>query len=369
MSRSVDPGGIGRAVRDAPLAPLTTLELGGPARILIEPRSEGEVREALEWAESAETAVAVLGGGSNLVVGDGGFDGLVLRAGWRGVQVERAGDAVRVTAAAGEPWDEVVALAVEEGWAGLECLSGIPGTAGATPIQNVGAYGQDVSGAIASVRVLDRVSRAVAVLSNPQCGFAYRSSVFRGNPDRVVVLAVTFELLRGGPPTLRYPELVAALGGSATPTLAAVRRAVLDLRRAKSMLLEPGDPNRRSVGSFFLNPTLAVDEADEVAARARAAGVVADPSEVPMFPSPDGRVKLPAAWLVERAGFPKGTRRGPVGVSSRHALALVHHGGGSTVALLALAAEIQTAVRDRFGVSLRPEPTFLGCGAPDPLAP
>lgn len=367
MSHAVDPAAGKRAVRDVPLAPLTTLELGGPARLLVEPRGEEEVRETLEWAESEGVPVAVLGGGSNLVVADAGYDGLVLRAGWRGLHVERDGDTVHLTAAAGEPWDELVALAVAEGWAGLECLSGIPGTVGAAPIQNVGAYGQDVAGAIASVRVLARSSREPAVLSGSECGFGYRTSAVRGRSGRAVVLAVTFELRQGGLPEVRYPELAAALGRSATPTLADVRQAVLDLRRAKSMLLEPDDPNRRSVGSFFINPTLAAGEAGVVAARACAAGAVADPSEVPRFPVPDGRVKLPAAWLVERAGFPKGTRRGPVGVSSRHALALVHHGGGTTAELLALAAEIQAAVRDRFGVALRPEPAFLGFPSPDPL--
>lgn len=369
MSRAADPAAGGRAVRDVPLAPLTTLELGGAADLLFEPRNEDEACEGLEWAAREGTPVAVLGGGSNLVVADAGFRGLVLRTVWRGVHVDRAGDTVRVTAAAGEPWDELVALAVSEGWAGLECLSGIPGTVGATPVQNVGAYGQDVAGAISSVRVLDRTSGAVAVLSNAECGFGYRTSALRGRTERTVVLAVTFELRRGGLPLVRYPELAAALGRSAAPTLAVVRQAVLDLRRAKSMLLDPDDPNRRSVGSFFVNPTLALDEADAVAARACAAGVVAEPSEMPRFSSPDGRFKLPAAWLVERAGFPKGTRRGAVGVSSRHALALVHHGGGTTAELLAFAAEIRAAVRDLFGLALRPEPAFLGFPSPDPLGP
>jgi UDP-N-acetylmuramate dehydrogenase len=299
----------------------------------------------------------------------------------RGVGSERRGDRDELwTVAAGEPWDPLVERAVAAGLAGIECLSGIPGTAGATPIQNVGAYGQEVSEVVESVRVLDRASLEERELAPEECAFGYRDSRFRREPERFAVLAATFRLARGGEPALRYPELarsVAAAGGE-RPSLEAVRRTVLALRRSKSMVIEPGDENRRSVGSFFVNPVLPAAEAEAVAERAVAAGAARDPSEVPSFAAgpvpagsagPAGLVKLSAGWLIEHAGFPKGTRRGAVGISSRHALALVHHGGGSTADLLRLAREVRRAVQDRFGVTLQPEPVFLGFGEKDPLSP
>jgi UDP-N-acetylmuramate dehydrogenase len=352
--------------RDVLLGPLTTLELGGPARALVEAEEEGDLVDALRWAAGEGIPVAVLGGGSNVVVADGGFPGLVLRMATRGIEV-RAGRAerrVHLTAAAGEPWDELVDAVVEEGLAGLECLAGIPGTVGAAPVQNVGAYGQEVADTIAAVRVLDRATLATRELAPAECGFGYRTSVFRRAPERFVVLAVTFRLDPGAPRTVRYPELARALGGSpaAPPDVAAVRDAVLALRRSKSMVLDPDDENRRSVGSFFVNPVVDPATADAVAAAAGAGAAM------PRWAAGDGRAKLSAAWLVERAGFAKGTRRGAVGVSSRHALALVHHGGGSAAGLLALAREIRQGVAARFGVVLHPEPVFLGFPTADPLA-
>jgi UDP-N-acetylmuramate dehydrogenase len=346
------------AIRDGvPLAPFTTLELGGPARHFVEIADEPALVAALRWAEARVLPVAVLGGGSNLVVADAGFDGLVVRIALRGKRFATSPGEVTVTAAAGEPWDELVAEAVARALGGIECLSGIPGLVGATPIQNVGAYGQEVAETIRAVRVLERATGRIFDLAAADCGFGYRDSAFKREPARFVVLAVTFGLRPGGAPALRYRELVESLAGAGKPrpTLADARATVLALRAKKSMLVTAGDPNRRSVGSFFMNPILDTPQAGEVAARA---GV--DGAGMPRWPTSDGRVKLSAGWLIERAGVAKGLRRGPVGVSSAHALALVHHGGGTTAALIALAREIEEAVRTRFGVALVPEPIFVG---------
>ena len=350
---------------DAPLAPLTTLELGGPARHLCTARTDDELGEALRWADARRLPALILGGGSNLVVADAGYPGLVVRVATRGRRfADAAGGEVLVTAAAGEPWDDLVADAVGRELAGLECLSGIPGLVGATPIQNVGAYGQEVAETIRAVRVLERGTGQIRELAPTDCGFAYRDSAFKRDPDRFAVLAVTFALRPGGAPTLRYAELGAALADRPDATLADARRTVIALRRKKSMVLADGDPNRRSVGSFFTNPIVSPADAASVAARAAARG--ARPDELPRWPAPGGGVKLSAAWLIERAGFAKGARRGAVGISSAHALALVHHGGGSTAALLALAGEIRDAVRAAFGVTLLPEPTMVGAPWPAP---
>jgi len=347
---------------DVPLAPLTTLELGGRARHLVDAADDGAVIEALRWADARGLPVLILGGGSNMVIADRGFDGLCIRVATRGRRFDDAGGAVTLTAAAGEPWDEVVAETVARNLAGLECLSGIPGLCGATPIQNVGAYGQEVADTIRSVTVLERRGLAVRELPPAACAFAYRDSAFKRDPDRHVVLAVTFALRPAGAPTLRYRELADALGGHARPTLADTRAAVLALRRKKSMVIVDGDPNRRSVGSFFTNPVVSAADAAAVAARALAAGAIASADEMPRWPAPGGAVKLSAGWLIERAGIHKGLRRGPVGVSTAHALALVHLGGGSTAALLELAREVGDAVHARFGMTLVPEPTLIGVG-------
>ena len=345
-------------IRDGvPLAPFTTLELGGPARHFVEAADEGAVGEALRWADGRKSPVALLGGGSNMVVSDAGFDGLIVRIATRGVRFDTSGGEATVTAAAGEPWDALVAEAVGRGLGGLECLSGIPGLVGATPIQNVGAYGQEVAETIRAVRVLERGTWQTRELSPQDCGFGYRDSSFKREPTRFVVLAVTFGLRPGGAPAVRYGELAESLAGAGKPhpTLSDARATVLALRAKKSMLVTAGDPNRRSAGSFFMNPILESGQAGEVAARAGDEG-----ARMPRWPASDGRVKLSAGWLIERAGIAKGLRRGSVGVSSAHALALVHHGGGTTAALIALAHEIQKAVRMRFGVTLVPEPTFVG---------
>jgi UDP-N-acetylmuramate dehydrogenase len=346
-----------------PLAPLTSLGLGGPARWFIEARTDDELVAALRWARDEGVEAVLLGGGSNVVIADEGLDALVVHTAQRGIDRRSVGGGEHLwTVAAGEPWDPLVAATVEAGLAGIECLSGIPGTTGATPIQNVGAYGQEVAEVVESVRVLDRESLEIGEIAPAECGFSYRDSVFRRHPGRYAVLAVTFRFTEGGAPALRYPELERAVkeAGGPSPSLASVRETVMALRRAKSMVIEAGDENRRSAGSFFVNPVVSPEEAEAVVERALTAGVVPDASAVPRFEAPGGRVKLAAGWLVERSSFEKGTRRGPVGISSRHALALVHHGGGKTADLIALAREVRRRVLDRFGVLIHPEPVFLG---------
>ncbi|WP_437729581.1 UDP-N-acetylmuramate dehydrogenase [Sorangium sp. So ce861] len=356
-----------------PLAPLTTLGVGGPARFFAEAADDAAVVEAFRFAEARGVPLFVLGGGSNLLVADRGVDALVLRVRVRGVELaggaEAAGDdgrgpRVLVRAGAGEGWDDLVARAVAEGWAGVECLSGIPGDVGATPIQNVGAYGQEVAETIAEVRAIDRATGAAVVLAGADCGFGYRDSRFkRAWRGRYVITAVTFALRPGGAATVRYPELQRALAappGGAPPPLAEVRRAVIALRRGKSMVLDPADENGRSAGSFFMNPTLEAGAAAGVLARIEAAGVLAAGEAIPRYPAGEGRVKLSAAWLIERAGFAKGTRHGAAGISTRHTLALVNRGGATAAELLELARRVRRGVLDRFGVALTPEPDLVG---------
>lgn len=350
-----------RIAEHVPLAPLTTLELGGTARFFVEATNEETIVRALAWAEGSGVPAVIVGGGSNLVVSDEGFPGLVVRMGTRGLAFEDEGAKVRLRAQAGEPWDELVAHTVARDLAGLECLSGIPGLAGATPIQNVGAYGVEIAEHLESVRILDRATRSVRTLDRDACQFGYRDSMFKREPGRYVVLEVSFLLTRGGVPALRYPELLRALDAEAeTPTLSAVRQTVIALRRRKSMVIDPDDENRRSAGSFFLNPIVTLADADRVTRRAIELGLATSSADVPRYEAGEGYAKLAAGWLIERSGIEKGLRLGAVGVSSRHALSLVHHGGGTTRALLELAQRIERAVKDRFGIDLVREPVFLG---------
>ncbi|WP_437582017.1 UDP-N-acetylmuramate dehydrogenase [Sorangium sp. So ce887] len=364
-----------------PLAPLTTLGVGGPARFFAEAEGDAAVVEAFRFAEARGVPLFVLGGGSNLLVADRGVDALVLRVRVRGVEVVGAkggeggrGPSLLVRAGAGEGWDDLVARAVAEGWAGVECLSGIPGDVGATPIQNVGAYGQEVAETIAEVEAIDRATGAAAVLSGADCGFGYRDSRFkRAWRGRYVITAVTFALRPGGAAAVRYPELqraLAAPAAGAAPPLPEVRSAVIALRRGKSMVLDPGDENGRSAGSFFMNPTLDAGAAAGVLARIEAAGVLAPGEAIPRYPAGGGRVKLSAAWLIERAGFAKGTRHGAAGISTRHTLALVNRGGATAAELLDLARRVRRGVLDRFGVALSAEPDLVGFapGETDDLA-
>jgi UDP-N-acetylmuramate dehydrogenase len=340
------------------LSDLTTLRLGGPADRYLEATSERALIDAVTEADRAGEPLLVLAGGSNLVVADDGFPGTVVRIATRGVT--REGAALEV--AAGEPWDPFVADCAAGGLAGVECLAGIPGSVGATPIQNVGAYGQEVAATISAVRVLDRADGAMRTLRPADCGFTYRSSAFKREPGRWVVLAVTFALEASERSTpIRYPELARALdvevGGRAP--LAEVREAVLALRRGKGMVLDPDDADTVSAGSFFTNPVL--DAEAFAALAARAAERLGRDAPPPAWPDADGHVKTSAAWLIERAGFHRG-HGSPEGIaiSGKHTLALTNRGAGTTAELLALAHEIAGGVRDAFGVALVPEPVLVG---------
>lgn len=342
-----------------PLAPWTTLQVGGPARWFLQAESEEEIVEARAWARHEGVPVTVLGGGSNLLVADKGIDGLVLRIATRGIAAlpTSTEGMVRLRVSAGESLDALVERTVNDDLQGLECLSGIPGSVGATPIQNVGAYGQEVSETIVAVEVLERASGSRETIPADGCAFGYRSSVFKKDwRDRYVVLAVHFELRRGGRPSLRYGELARHLAsrGTEAPSLREIREAVLTLRRAKSMVIDPDDPNGRSAGSFFVNPVVPTSLADEIARSLGPEG-----SSMPRFEAPAG-VKLSAAWLIERAGFLRGTSDGAVGLSTRHALAVVNRGDAKAAEVVAFAARIRAAVRSKFGVALSPEPEMVG---------
>jgi UDP-N-acetylmuramate dehydrogenase len=335
----------------AELAPLTTLRIGGPARRLVAAGTEEELVAAVRAADAAGEPLLVLAGGSNVVIADAGFPGTVVHVRTRGV--EEAGRELRVQA--GEEWDPIVARCVAAGRQGFECLAGIPGSTGAVPVQNVGAYGQEVAETVTWVRVLDRATGEVLTMTAQECGFEYRRSVFKHDPRRVV-LEVAFRLREDGESgPLRYAELARALGvpvGGRAP-LAEVREAVLALRRRKGMVIDPADPDSVSAGSFFTNPIL--EPADFARLQARAGD-----DSPPAFPEPDGRIKTSAAWLIQRAGFQRGYGNGRVGISTKHTLAIVNRGGATTAELIAFAHEIAAGVRERFGVALHPEPVLVG---------
>lgn len=351
---------------DVPLAPYTTLGVGGAARRMVTAATEAELRTAIRAADALGEPVLVLGGGSNLVLADEGFPGTVVRVATRGIRMHvdaACGGAVTVTVAAGEDWDRVVARCVAENMSGVECLSGIPGLAGATPIQNVGAYGQEVADVLTGVRVFDRRSAEVIEMPNSRCGFGYRTSVFkRAATGRFVVLEVTFRLARDPlSRPVRYRGLATTLGvgiGDRVP-LADARHAVLALRSGKGMVLDPMDPDTRSAGSFFTNPIL--PEAQFAALLRTARTRFGPATEVPNFPDADGAVKVPAAWLIERAGFGRGHHGdGGARISTKHTLALVNPGGATTADLVALARAIRDGVRTAFGVDLVAEPVLVG---------
>lgn len=339
-----------------PLGPFTTFGIGGPARFFMRAESEEQVSEAFEYARLQSLDVFVLGSGSNILVADSGFDGLVMQVALKGIVLSEpsSGNGVQVnlTAQAGEDWGELVAYCNGHNLAGIECLSGIPGIVGATPVQNVGAYGQEVAETIVSVRCFDRSTGKIAVLTNAQCGFAYRTSIFNTSArDRYVVLAVTYILERHGKPKIVYKDLREYFAGR-EPTLAETREGVLQIRRAKSMVIDPDDPNSRSVGSFFKNPIVSTEEYLEIAA--------AFAASVPSFKVDDGSVKIPAAWLIENAGFYKGYALGNAGISANHTLAIINRGGAMAVEIIALKDRIQSAVEEKFGIFLQPEPIFIG---------
>ncbi len=351
---------IVRERENVPFSELTTLRLGGPARRLVDAGSESELVEALRSTRRDEGETLVIAGGSNLVIADEGFDGTVIRVASRGVSTAGSGERVELQVAAGEPWDELAARCVEESLAGVECLAGIPGSTGATPIQNVGAYGQEVAGTIASVRAYDRRLDEVVDLAPAECGFAYRSSAFKRS-HRYVVLTVRFTLRHSSAAApVRYAELARALAVQAgeRPPLGDVRQAVLALRRSKGMVIDPHDPESVSAGSFFVNPVLSTEGFSTL--EQTVADRLGPEVRPPGWPEGGGRIKTSAAWLIERAGFHRGYGNGRVGVSHKHTLALVNRGGASTAELVTLARELRDGVRGRFGIELRPEPTLVG---------
>jgi UDP-N-acetylmuramate dehydrogenase len=336
------------------LAPLTTFAIGGPARWFVEAQSEADIVEASSWAQQHKVPLFVLGGGSNVLIADAGFNGLVLHIALKGVeQRELPGSRVLFHVAAGEDWDCFVRRAVEENCAGVECLAGIPGTVGGTPVQNVGAYGQEVSSVIDSVRAFDLKDRRMAELEAADCGFSYRKSRFNStDARRFIVTRVDYQLQRGAAPVLKYPDLQRAFPPDAKPSLAEVAAAVRRIRQSKGMVLVDCDPDCRSAGSFFKNPILHEDHANRIEFLTRKAP--------PRFPAGPDKVKIPAAWLIEQAGFARGFAIDKAGISTKHTLALVNRGGATASEILALAAEIRSAVEKKFGVVLHPEPVFIG---------
>ena len=341
-----------------PLASLTTLGVGGPARYFVEARSQAEVIGAVEFARSRELPLFVLGGGSNLVVADAGFSGLVLKIGITGSSYSATPRGIVLfNAGAGVDWDTLVAQTVGANCAGLECLSGIPGTVGGTPVQNVGAYGQEVSETIREVQALDLRSMETRMLSNAECSFAYRSSIFNTTErNRYIILQVSFGLREGSKPGIRYPDLQKFFAEHAgDPTITEVRAAVREIRHRKAMLIVPGDDDALSAGSFFKNPVVPQSFFEELATRLESHRL-----QLPSYPAADGYRKLPAAWLVEHSGFVKGYTKGAAGISRKHALAIINRGGATAAEILALKDEIQELVQDKFGIQLVPEPVFVG---------
>jgi len=338
---------------NVPLADFTTLKIGGEARYFVQACDEVEVHGALEFSEQNDLNVFILGGGSNVLIADEGFDGLVLQIVLKGISVSREKDNIFfVEAQAGEDWDEFVKFCVEKNLQGVECLSGIPGFIGGTPVQNVGAYGQEVSETIVSVKVLERTSGKIFELTSRECGFAYRTSIFNTTKkNQFVVLAVTFALKPNGKPKIVYKDLQAYFGEK-KPTLQETRKAVLEIRRAKSMVIDREDVNSRSAGSFFKNPIVETERFEEICEKFG--------GSIPSYSIDKNTVKIPAAWLIEHSGFQKGYRKENVGISTRHTLAIVNLGNASANDVFALKNEIQEKVREYFGIMLIPEPVFIG---------
>lgn len=345
---------------NVPLAPLTTFHIGGPARFFVEAESRSEVEEAIAFARSKNLAVFVLGGGSNLLIADSGWPGLVLKVTILGIEQRPGHDdnnKALFDVGAGESWDRFVSHAVVAKCAGVECLSGIPGSVGGTPVQNVGAYGQEVAETIESVEVFDRRDRQVRELCNEACGFSYRSSIFNTTErERFIILRVTYALTPGGEPRLEYADLQRHFAGRETrPNLAETREAVRHIRARKGMLITPGDPDSQSAGSFFKNPVLSPEQHEDIKKRANAKGLA-----IPSYPALEKSRKVSAAWLVEHSGFTRGYGSGHTGISTKHALALVNRGGATAAEVLALKDQIQHRVEEIWGVCLEPEPVMVG---------
>lgn len=343
--------------KNVSLAELTTLKIGGAARFYVSAKTENQIVEAVRFAEENGLEIFVLGGGSNVLIADAGFDGLVLHVRLKGVSLEReSNETVLVNAQAGEDWDELAAFCVKENLQGFECLSGIPGLVGGTPVQNVGAYGQEVSETIRTVRVFDRKTGEIAELSNEQCGFAYRTSIFNTiEKNRYIVLSVVYALTENGAPKIAYRDL-RQFFGDAQPNLAETRRAVLRIRAAKSMVVDASDPNSKSAGSFFKNPIISKEKFAEIEKRAAALNVEA----VPFFNVSADQVKIPAAWLIEKSGLAKGFQMGRAGISTKHTLAIINRGAATAEEIISLKNLIQAKVEEVFGVQLKPEPIFVG---------
>lgn len=342
-----------------PLAPLTTFRIGGPARFFVEAKTIDDVEESVRFAVTRDLPLFVLGGGSNLVVADSGWPGLVVRVAVDGIEqrsMDQEGKAL-FDVGAGEPWDRFVAHAVMAHCAGVECLSGIPGSVGGTPVQNVGAYGQEVSETIESVQVFDRKESQVRELCTQACGFSYRSSVFNTTDrGRFIILRVTYALTPGGAPHLEYADLKRHFDGWGTsPGLAQVREAVRHIRARKAMLIIEGDPDCQSAGSFFKNPVLSEEQHQDLNQRAQAKKLI-----IPSYPALETQHKVPAAWLVEHSGFARGYVLGHAGISSKHALAIVNRGGAAATEILALKDQIQQRVEEIWGVRLETEPVMVG---------
>jgi UDP-N-acetylmuramate dehydrogenase len=358
---------------NVPLAPLTTLQVGGAARYFAELKREGEVCEAAQFAKTHKLPLFVLGGGSNLVVADSGWPGLALKIAIGGIATpatsDATGNAVLFSVGAGVNWDDFVAQTIVQNCAGVECLSGIPGSVGGTPVQNVGAYGQEVADTIESVRAFDLKEDRIVVLPKPACGFRYRTSIFNTSErGRYIILRVNYRLKRGGAPSLKYADLQKyftenttehstenAVGKKTPPSLAEVREAVRAIRRSKGMLLVPGDEDCRSAGSFFKNPVLTEEQFKNLAERAESKGL-----EIPTYPALNARRKVSAAWLVEHSGFSKGYAAGAAGISQKHALALINRGDAKACDIVALKDEVQQGVLEAWGIQLEPEPVFVG---------
>jgi UDP-N-acetylmuramate dehydrogenase len=339
---------------------LTTFKVGGPARYFVDAHSEHEVSEAVAFALARKLPLFVLGGGSNLVIADSGWPGLVLKISLAGVEFEGDLQKMLFHVGAGENWDSLVAVAVSKNCGGIECLSGIPGTVGGTPVQNVGAYGQEVSETITHVRALEIATGDILDLSNHDCGFSYRSSIFNSTRrGEFIVLEVSYRLHRNGGPRVEYADVKNFFGATNVnnPTLQQVRDAVRSIRQSKAMLLVEGDEDCRSAGSFFKNPIVSATEAMRIETVAQK---FAPAALLPRYPSADGKVKIAAAWLVEQAGFHKGYTLGPVGISRKHSLAIVNRGGATAKDILALKDAIQKKVFDVWGVRLQPEPVMVG---------
>ena len=345
---------------NTPLARLTTFRIGGPARFFVEARGISEVQETVLFARSRHLPLLVLGGGSNVLVADSGWAGVVLKIAIQGIEQQpgRSEDGhVIFDVGAGESWDKFVSRAVMAHCAGVECLSGIPGSVGGTPVQNVGAYGQEVSGTITSVQVLDLKDGQVRELCPEACEFGYRSSIFNTSErGRFIVLRVSYALEAEGKPHIDYADLKRHFAGRETsPNLAETREAVRHIRALKGMLLVPGDPDCLSAGSFFKNPVLSESEHEELKRRAQVRGLF-----VPSYPALETLKKISAAWLVEHSGFIKGYGMGRAGISSKHALAIVNRGGATAAEVLALKDQIQNRVEEIWGVRLEPEPVMVG---------